>query len=125
MEDNPYSSLAGMMKSDGNQMVLYQGVVVKKSPLTISVAGITVSGDELRVNAAMLEQSVAVKEANISGSLSASVNCGVGTISQMTITGGTLTTTALIIPNLAVGDTVLLLTTDAQQFFVLCKVVGV
>lgn len=83
MEDNPYAALFGIMKPPENQLTLYQGKVIKASPLTIDAAGITLSGNELMVNTSIFQL------------------------------------------NISDGDTVLLLTTDQQVFYVLCKVVSV
>lgn len=61
MEDNPFAVLAGMLKSgNDNQIFLYQGKIVKVSPLTINVAGITLSGNELMVNASILSGDISI-----------------------------------------------------------------
>lgn len=100
MEDNPYSKLVSLLKPPDNQLTLYRGEIVKISPLTISVGSITVSGNELMVNASMLKYNADISIPNFSGS-------------------------AGITPALSIGDTVLLLTVDDQLFYVLCKVVRV
>lgn len=115
MEDNPFAVLAGMLKSgNDNQIFLYQGKIVKVSPLTIDAAGITLSGNELMVNTSLLQQIISIN--NISGELTTYS-------SEIDVSDGKLT--AKFVPDLKVGDTVLLLTLDQQLFYVLCKVVSV
>lgn len=61
MEDNPYAVLANMLRqSNNNQLSLYRGKVIKTAPLTIDVAGITLSGNELMVNASILTGDISV-----------------------------------------------------------------
>lgn len=60
MEDNPYALLANMMRPPENQLSLYQGKIIKVSPLTINVAGITLSGNELMVNASILSGDISI-----------------------------------------------------------------
>ena len=98
MEDNPYSIFVNKFKPISNQLTMYIGEVTNISPLTISTAGITLSGDELRVNAAMLKHNALISMPD-------------------------KTENSEITPDLAVGDTVILLTVDTQLFYVLCKVV--
>ena len=119
MEDNPYSLFAQLMKPPETQLKLYKGEVIKISPLTINAAGIELSGNELMVNAAMLKHNASVSMVDVSGSLSASP------VDTLTISSGNISATSEIFPDLAIGDSVLLLTTDAQLFYVLCKVVNV
>nr|PZN08199.1 MAG: hypothetical protein DIU64_10940 [Caldicoprobacter oshimai] len=114
MEDNPYAVLANILtQSNNSQFVIYQGKVIKVSPLTIKTAGLLLSGNELMVNSMLLRQKVTIT--NISGNLAAQ--------EHLSIAGGELA--AELTPDFQVGDTVLLLTTDQQLFYVLCKVVSV
>ena len=80
-----------------------RGEVLKVNPLEIDVGGITASGDELQVNASMLEQSETIVPVNPEQS----------------------SFEAKVTPKLSPGDNVLLLTTDDQVFYVLCKVVSI
>lgn len=115
MEDNPYAVLVNILKqSNDSQLALYQGKVIKISPLTIDAAGITLSGNELMVSSTLLQQNISMT--NVSGDLTAQ-------LTNLNISTGRLS--AKLTPDLRVGDTVLLLTMDQQLFYVLCKVVSV
>jgi len=114
MEDNPYSLLAQIMRpGTGRQIALYRGRVIKASPLEVDVAGITVSGAELMVNAEMVPYAADLDLDDVSGGLNGQA------------VSGSLNAAAQIRPTLAAGDTVLLLTEDQQLFYILCKVVSV
>lgn len=99
MEDNPFSALAAAFGSREATLQMYEGAIIKTSPLTIRVEGIEVSGAELLVNASMLKQTASIE-----------------------MPGETVT--ADITPELNAGDRVLMLTTNVQVFYVLCKVVS-
>ena len=114
MEDNPYSKFVSILKPSDNSLSLFHGKVIKTAPLTIDAAGITLSGNELMVNATLLKHDIYISD--VSGSLSTDS-------SELTITDGELE--AKCMPSLLAGDTVLLLTLDQQLFYVLCKVVSV
>lgn len=100
MQDNPYSALAGMFGRNKTALSLYVGRVTKTAPLTVTVEGIDLSGDELKLNASMRPHTADVDLP------------GIGTV------------TAEITPEINIGDEHLLLTTDEQVFYVLCKVVS-
>ena len=110
MEDDPYSTLAGMWggkKSSGTGLTMRKGTVLKVSPLAIDVKGragsITASGSELMINELMLEHA-----------------------ESLAPTGETpVPFEAKVTPKLSAGDTVLLLTEDDQLFYVLCKAVTI
>jgi len=130
MEDNPYSRFVGLLKQESNRITKYQatmhrGEVVKTSPLTIRTAGIDITGNELMVNTNMLKHAASVSMTEILGILTATVDCAQGAINNISISDGNITTSAELIPDLSVGDNVLLLTNDGQLFYVLCKVVNV
>lgn len=114
MEDNPYSKFINLLKPKENSLELFQGKVIKVSPLTIDAAGITLSRNELMVNTMILKHDVSISD--ISGFLNTDS-------SELTITDGELGAKCSL--NLSVGDTVLLVTLDQQLFYVLCKVVSV
>lgn len=113
MEDNPYSKFVSLFQPSDNRLSLFRGKVIKIVPLTIDAAGITLSGNELMVNAELLERDISISD--ISGSISTDS-------SELTITDGEVE--AKCMPNISAGDTVLLLTLDQQLFYVLCKVVS-
>lgn len=100
MEDNPYSALAALFSGTGPALMLFSGRVKSKTPLTIIVENLELSGSDLQLNAAMLPHTADVQLPDI------------GTVQ------------AEITPSLEAGDEVLLLSTDGQVFFVLCKVVS-
>lgn len=116
MEDNPFLTLAAMTRShEGSSLRLVEGTVTSLSPLVVDFAGIRITGNGLRVNAALLQRSIR----NTTGNLPASVNCTYGSIHSISIQGGTLQYDI----DLKVGDSLCLLTGDDQVFYVLCKVV--
>ena len=110
MEDDPYSSLAGMLggkKGSGAGLVMRRGTVLTVTPLKIDVksraGSITASGSELMINELMLEHT-----------------------ERLVPTGETLAAfVAQVTPKLTAGDTVLMLTEDDQLFYVLCKAVTI
>jgi len=111
MEGNPFAELAEMLpeqqgkKSGSNtgKLIMRMGTVLTVTPLTVDVGGITASGNELRVNSAMLEHTeTVVPSGETPPGFEASVT-----------------------PVLSVGDTVLVLTEDDQLFYISCKVVSV
>lgn len=124
MEDNPYSVLADMMAEKPGRLMLFTGIVTKTSPLEVTVEGIVLSGSDIKVNASLLPQSAAITMTGLSGNLNGSVDCAVGAITGMAVTGGNLTTAAVISPSINLDDELLLLTSDMQVFNVLCKVVS-
>ena len=120
MEDNPYFSLVSAMNGSGAQgdsLRLMEGRVTAVSPLAVEAAGISISGDALRINAELIRREV--KDAN--GTFPASAVCGGhGAVSSISISGGTLSYT----PDLNIGDMLCLLTNNDQIFYALCKVVS-
>ena len=129
MDGDPYADLVSRLRKDAREQssTLWRlGKVISSDPLTINVAGINLSKDDLMTNAYLLEHEENVSVESISGTLSASVDCSQGAISSLTISEGDITAICTVKSALSVGDTVLLLPVDSEQqkFIVLCKVVA-
>lgn len=127
MESNVYTELIGRLRGD-IQLQLPTGYrlgkVIKTDPITINVAGINLSGDDLMINALLLKHPRNVEMNMITGNLSASVNCSEGSISSISVTSGSINSVATLDYCLTKGDSVLLLPIeDEQRFIILCKVV--
>ena len=106
MAGDPFTAIASFMENtvgSSGKLKIRRGTVLTVEPLTIDVGGITAEGDELQVNAAMLEHLVLIVPTNPNQS----------------------SFEAMVTPKLLKGDKVLLLTEDDQLFHVLCKEVGV
>lgn len=99
-QDDPFVRLAqSMMKPSGTGTRLVAGTVTAPVPLTIFADGLALSGEDLCVNAALLEHTV-----------------------QATVDGRAA---SVRLPGeLAAGALVLLCTVDGQKYYVLCRVVG-
>jgi hypothetical protein len=54
MQDNPFSKFVELFKRDDVKLRMYRGTVTSKTPLEMSIAGITVSGSELLLNATLV-----------------------------------------------------------------------
>lgn len=106
MEGDPFAAIAQIIENLGGntgRLIMRRGTIITVTPLTIDVGGITASGSELRINAAMLEHKETVVPTGVEPpSFEASVT-----------------------PKLSKGDTVITLTEDDQVFYILCKVVSV
>lgn len=113
-------------RAQDGSLQLYLGIVTKVQPLEISVNGTPqrAADGKLWCNPALLPgHAREAKLENPSGTVGASVNCSMGSISQLTAAGsgslsGTLTLTG---HGFAAGDTLLLLSRDQQTFYILCK----
>lgn len=109
MDGNPYMLLAGMMGSgkSADGLKLLRGTVMRMSPLTVQTAQLTISGSALWINAELITKRTGPFVGVVAG------------IPPMQVTG-----TCDIDGILRQGDSVLLLTTDYQVFFIICKVVS-
>ena len=138
MEDNPYTVMVGAMRKagqDGRPTVFRLGTVMSLAPLTIQAGDIPLTGGDLLVNADLLPRTRpavltgtaalttltgTLTGTDAEGAVELSVSDG-GLIGEETITG----TLVEQVGTLAIGDRVVLLTTDDQLHIVLCKVVEV
>lgn len=117
MERNPYQALAAIFGGDQQGVPPFRiGQVTSLTPLTVSVAGVKVSG-EIWVNADLLpgagrkvslrgQVTISSTYSNVSGELSGS--------------GLSLTAESA---GIKAGDEVLLMSCDDQTFILICKVV--
>lgn len=109
MDGNPFIQLAGMIgagkPADG--LKLLRGSVVRMAPLTVRTAQLTVSGSALWINAELVTKRTGPFVGIAEG------------LPPMRVTG-----TCNIDGILKQGDSVLLLTTDYQVFYIICKVVS-
>lgn len=129
MEDNPYSAFLGVIRKDSDDRsvpVWCLGVVVSTAPLAVRTGTLTLTGDALLVNYQLRENIEKAALMNVSGEVDASSHCEQGgSLSKLTVTGGTLKAQAVFGGVLAVGDQVAMLRSeDGQQYLVLCKVVN-
>lgn len=116
----------GARRASAGALRLYLGTVTRVSPLEISVNGTTqrAADGKLWCDPALLPGCARTARLDSpSGTVGASVNCSMGSISQIAANGsgslsGTLTLTD---HGFAVGDTLLLLSPDQQTFYILCK----
>lgn len=106
MTGNPYSEMARVFTSAESGISLRFGIVTGVSPLTVNVGGLTVSGDALFCNAALLPEPQKA-EIHLPGS-------------QIDEPNGSIT----FPESLKAGDRVLLYSDHDQVFYILCKVVS-
>lgn len=129
---NPYNEMleifarAGSERAQSGALRLYLGVVTSVDPLEISVNGTPqrAADGKLWCNPALLPGQV--RKARLdgpAGTIGASVDCAMGSISQITAygSGGLSGTLTLTDPGFSVGDTLILLSPDQQTFYILCK----
>lgn len=125
MEDNPFTTLLETMRGEAKGQIptAYRlGKVVNASPLKVSASGILLSGDDLLINAGIGERTEALAMSELSGELNGTLH---GESVNLDIAGGHLSAAAKVKTSLAEDDTVLLISLeDNQKFIVLCKVVS-
>ncbi len=128
VQDNPYSAMLNVIRSDADERsspAWCLGVVTSVAPLTVQTGGILLSGNDLLVNYQLRANAEVVSFSEVSGTLPGSVDCDKGSMTALTVSGGTLTAQGLFGGVLTVGDQVAMLrSADADTFIVLCKVVG-
>lgn len=119
MEDNPYSTLAGMMGGTPSAGKLRIATVTSANPLTLDIGGLPVGITELRWNALLLHRSEKAAVTNPLGVLRES-----SVPSAFSFDSGSFTADVGITPEpLKRGDALLTYSEDDQTFIVLCKVV--
>lgn len=124
MEDNPYSTLAGMMGGTPSAGKLRIATVTSANPLTLDIGGLPVGITELRWNEQLLSHTQDARISGPNGSLYVSASCPYGSHSSAFVSGGTLSEEQTIIPKpFKRGDALLTYSEDDQTFIVLCKVV--
>ena len=129
---SPYTAILeacgheGARQARAGALRLYLGVVTSVDPLEISVNGTPqrAADGKLWCNPALLPGQV--RKARLdgpAGTIGASVDCAMGSISQITAygSGGLSGTLTLTDPGFSVGDTLILLSPDQQTFYILCK----
>lgn len=129
---SPYTELLEAFGHEGARQALsgalklYLGTVTRAEPLEISVNGTTQRAGDGRLwcNPALLPG--CLRKARLeepAGTIGASTDCAEGSISQLTATGsGSLSgTISLTDHGFAAGDRLLLLSSDQQTFYILCK----
>ncbi|ACL22805.1 hypothetical protein Dhaf_4810 [Desulfitobacterium hafniense DCB-2] len=125
MEDNPYTRLLETMRGEAKEQLptSYRlGKVVNVNPLKVSTSGIILSGDDLLINGGIARRTEALSMSELSGNLTGTFH---GDTGNLAVSGGSMSATAGIEGSLAEGDTVLLISLeDNQKFIVLCKVVS-
>ena len=102
------------------------GTVISASPIKIRVAETEQSAEHFWCDAALLSGYKRSALSNhTSGELSVSAGCSEGSISSMTVNGGTLqfANIELLDCGFAPADQLLLLTDDDQIFYIMAKVV--
>lgn len=129
---SPYTAMLeacgheGARQARAGALRMYLGTVTKISPLELSVNGTPqrAADGKLWCNPALLpNHDRTARLDNLAGTVGASVNCAMGSISQITAygSGGLSGTLTLTDPGFAVGDTLILLSPDQQTFYILCK----
>lgn len=119
-ENNPYYTLAQQMEPSDNIQQVNIGKVISVSPLLINCNGIQLDRDDLLINKDLLKgtkRKVKIKATDVTGSLNTDHG---GTLESFDMDNGELEN---IEDNFKVGSTVVLLTNDNQQFYLIYEVI--
>ena len=123
MNSDPFQEMLHVMGhavAQGKTCPVRTGIILSLSPLTIQTGDLLLDSNDLLINPKLLARSSTVSATGVSGTADLSLEGGLGT----GVTNGAFSMTAHLPCELAVGDSVVMITPDDENFIVVCKVVG-